>query len=54
MKTSLVRIKCRRTSVIRDILEAHVIPFTEFHRLPLMQNNAPAHIAYETMANLQE
>ena len=46
--------KNQRSTNIRDIFEAYVIPFPEFHRLLLMQNNAPAHITHATMAYLQE
>ena len=55
-KTPLVKINRRLTSdtYIRDILQAHVVPFTERHRLTLMQDNAPPHSARATMAYLQD
>ena len=56
IKTPLVRINGRLTSdtYIRDILQVHVVPFTERHRLTLMQDNAPTHSACVTMAYLQD
>lgn len=55
-KTPLVKINRRLTSdtYIRDILQAHVVPFTERHRLTLMQDNAPPHSARATMAYLHD